>query len=106
MNIFLKENAISHCIFSPRLLPQLFEEIAQIQIDKPLTSGVLVKCDEPTDWCVPGFFVPKGNGKHISLVTGYTKFNKFVVRPLHPFPSVTEIVQTLPASSKCFAFRT
>ena len=58
MNIFLKDNAV----------PQFFEEATQMEIDKHLASGVLVKCDGPTDWCAPEFFVSKGDGKHVRLV--------------------------------------
>ena len=50
-----------------------------------------------------GFFVPKGDGKRVRLVTDYTKLNKFVIRPVHPFPSVADIVQSIPATSTCFA---
>ena len=47
--------------------------------------------------------MPKGDGKRVGLVTDYTRLNKFVVRPVHPFPSVSDIVQPIPASSTCFA---
>ena len=47
--------------------------------------------------------MPKGDGKRVRLVTDYTGLNKFVVRPIHPFPSVSDIVQSIPASSTCFA---
>ena len=59
--------------------------------------------DSPTEWCSPAFFVPKGDGKRVRLVTDYTKLNKFVVRPVHPFPSVADIIQSIPASAACFA---
>ena len=47
--------------------------------------------------------MPKEDGKRVRLVTDYTRLNKFVVRPVHPFPSVSDIVQSIPASSTCFA---
>ena len=37
------------------------------------------------------------------LVTDYTKLNQYVVRPVHPFPSVSDILQSIPASTACFA---
>ena len=37
------------------------------------------------------------------FVTGYTKLNKFVNRPVHPFPSVKEIVQSIPAGTRYFS---
>ena len=36
-------------------------------------------------------------------VTDYTKLNKFVVRPVHPFPSVPDIIQSIPSSAAYFA---
>ena len=47
--------------------------------------------------------MPKGDGKRVRLVTDYIKLNKYVVRPVHPFPSVADIIQSIPASSTCFA---
>ena len=43
----------------------------------------------------------KPNGK-ARLVTDFTQLNKFVDRPIHPFPSATEIVQSIDAGSKFF----
>ena len=37
------------------------------------------------------------------MVTDFTALNKFVQRPVHPFPSVGEIVQSVPSSAKFFA---
>ena len=49
------------------------------------------------------FFVPKSDGKSVRLVTDYTKLNSFVRRPVHPFPSVNDIVQAIPSSATIFA---
>ena len=35
--------------------------------------------------------------------TDYTKLNQYVVRPVHLFPSVADIIQSIPASAACFA---
>ena len=51
---------------------------------------------------MPAFFVPKPDGVKVRLVTDYTKLNKYVKRPVHPFPSVHDIVQSIPAGSKLF----
>ena len=85
MIIFLKDNAIPHHISVPSSLPQHFEEAAQAKIDKHLASDVLIKCDEPTYWCAPGFFAPKENGNIVRLVTDYTKLNKYVYTPFTHF---------------------
>ena len=46
---------------------QRFKEAALMEIDRPLTSGDLIKSDEPTDWCAHGFFVPKKGANFFSL---------------------------------------
>ena len=48
-------------------------------------------------------FVPKPDGVKVRLVTDYTKSNKYVKRPVHPFPSVHDIVQSIPAGTKFLA---
>ena len=53
--------------------------------------------NDPRDWCALGFFVPKPNGEDVRMVTGYSKINKFVKRPVHPFPSVADIIRSIPA---------
>ena len=103
MKIYLKQNADPYRVSAPRLIPLRFQEPANSQIARYVKSGIIIPCDDPTDWCSPAFFVPKGDGKHVRLVTDYTRLNKFVVRPVHPFPSVSDIMQSIPASSTCFA---
>ena len=78
-----------------------FQEPANAEISKYIASCIIVPCDKPTEWCSPAFFAPKGDGKRVRLVTDYTKLNRFVVRPA--FPSVSDIIQSIPASAACFA---
>ena len=47
--------------------------------------------------------MPKSDGKSGRLVTDYTKLNSFVQRPVHPFPSVNDIVQAISSSATIFA---
>ena len=103
MKIFLKENAVPYRVSALRPIPLRFQEPANSEIARYAESGIITPCDEPTDWCSPAFFVPKGDGKRVRLVTDYTRLNKFVVRPVHPFPLVSDIVQSIPASSTCLA---
>ena len=46
---------------------------------------------------------PKPDRKRVRLVTDYTSINKFVKRPVHPFPAVIDILQAIPKESKIFA---
>ena len=103
MKIYLKDNCVPYRVSAPRPIPLRFQEAANTEIAKYIASGIIAPCDSPTDWCSPAFFVPKGDGKRVRLVTDYTKLNKFVIRPVHPFPSVADIIQSIPASAACFA---
>ena len=53
--------------------------------------------------CSPAFFVPKGDSKWVRLATDYTKLNQYVIHPVYPLPSVSDIIQSIPASAACFA---
>ena len=59
--------------------------------------------DDPQDWCALGFFIPKPDGINVRMVTDYSKINKFVKRPMHPFPSIADIVRSIPAGTCFFA---
>ena len=103
MKIYLKENTVPYRVSAPWPIPLRFQEPANSEIARYIKSGIIIPCDEATDWCSPAFFVPKGDGNRVRLVTDYTRLNKFVVRPVHPFPSVSDVVQSISASSTCFA---
>ena len=55
------------------------------------------------DRCSPAFFVPKADGKNVRMVTDFTQLNFHVERPVHPFPSVDDIVKAIPPTAKFFA---
>ena len=55
------------------------QPLVQFRIDfknrpvlKEPNTGIITPCDAPTEWCSPAFFVPKGDGKRVRLVTDYT----------------------------------
>ena len=79
MQIHMKNNSIPYRVSAPRPIPLRFQEPANAEIAKDIASGIIVPCDDPTDWCSLAFFVPKGDGKRVRLVTDYTKLNRFVV---------------------------
>ena len=85
-----------------RQVPCHLREKADALVQKLMQAGVLAPVDIPTDWISPGHFVPKPNGD-VRLVTDYTKLNKYVKRPVHPFPSTKDILQSLSPDTKLFA---
>ena len=103
MKNYLKDNCVPYRVSAPRPIPLWFQEPTNVELSKYMSSGIIVLCSEPTEWCSPAFFVPKSDGKRVRLVTDYTKLNQYVVRPVHPFPSILDIKHSIPASAACFA---
>ena len=89
---------VGACCIPLRYEPQT-DSVVQDLIDK----NVITKVDIPTNWVSSVFFVPKPDGICMCLVTDYTKLNKFVHRPIHPFPSTRDILQSIPHGQKLFA---
>ena len=96
MHIYLQPNAVPNTISIARLVPLRMQRAANQVISDLLKKQVITKVNKPTTWGAPRFFVPKPNGTSVRLVTDYMKLNKFVKRPIHPFPSATEIMQSIP----------
>ena len=101
MTISLKENSKPLIVLAARRVPRRYEEPAEITIQDLINKGVLARVSEVTDWCSPGFFVPKSDGR-VRLVTDFTHLNKFVNRPVHPFPSTRDILQAIPHDTVYF----
>ena len=103
ISIHLTENYVPYRISTARQVPLRFTDPAEKVVSDLITARVLMPVSEPTEWCAPAFFVPKADGKEVRLVTDYTKLNRYVKRPVHPFSSVKEIVQSIPAGTIYFA---
>ena len=84
-------------------IPIHWQEEARRTIAQLIEDGVIEEVnDEATDWVSPAFFVEKPNGK-LRLVTDFTYLNRFVKRPIHPFPSALDIITDIPAGMTHFA---
>ena len=59
MKIYLKDNSLPYRVSAPRPIPLRFQEPANSEIAKHIASGIIIPCDEPTDWCSPAFLCPK-----------------------------------------------
>ena len=102
MKIHLVPNAKPLKVMTARTLPLRWTDIAQKLVDQLCEQMILAPVDIPTEWCSPGFFVPKPDGKRLRLVTDFKELNKYVRRPVHLFPSSTDIIQSIPADATCF----
>ena len=80
-------------VSTARRTPLHYKKEAEKLIKNLEASGVIVKVDanKRVEWCSPGFFVPKPNGG-VRLVTDYKQINKFIDRPVHPFPSCKDVL--------------
>lgn len=106
MHIYLKDDVAikPRKVLTARQIPVHWQHTAQEVIQKALDNGVLEPVAGPTDWISPAFFVPKEGGKGgLRLVTDYTALNKYVKRPVHPFPSSLDIIRAIKPDSSYFA---
>ena len=104
MKIVLKAGAIPRRVNIARQVPLRFREEFQKVISDLEDKKIIEKLgdSEPTEWCSHGFAVPKTPPK-VRLVTDYQPLNKWVERPIHPFPAVKDIIRCIPASARVFA---
>ena len=116
MEIHLKQGAKPTRQVTTRPYPIHWQEAAEEAVEQLLTT-VLEKEDRPTEWVSPGFFVLKGDPAEkramkeghaiitmdkLRLVVDYTNLNKWVDRPIHPFPPAQLIIDRIPPNAKFF----
>ena len=96
MHINMTENSRPFKTLIARRVPLRFEDEANKTINDLIKKGVITPVTETTNWCSPAFFLAKADGVRVRLVTDYTKLNKYVKRPVHPFPATRDIIQSVP----------
>lgn len=105
MHIYLKDSTASDlpppCSVA-RQIPIAYRDAAKTEVDDMLLKGILKPVTEPTDFVSPFLVVPKPGGK-VRLVVDYKRLNKFVKRPFHPFPSLSDVKMAIPPTAKWFA---
>ena len=89
-------------ITTARSIPLHWVEKAERCVNKLLSAKSIARQDTPTDWCAPAFFVMKPCGE-LRLVIDYTKLNAHIDRPIHVFPSASEIISGIHPHSRFFA---
>ena len=101
MHIHLEPGAAAKAkrVMTAKAVPLHMRDAGTALIQKLLDGGILRRYDGPSTWISPAKFVMKPNGKDVRLVTDYTALNKFVRRPIHPFPSTDDILRNLEANS-------
>ena len=104
MHITLKKNVkvVPTKVLTGRRIPLNLEKQAEEEIQALVSSGVLREAPGPTEWISPSMFVPKPNSNSLRLVTDFRSLNKYVERPVAPFPSASDIVSCIPEGTKYF----
>ena len=103
MKIRLKPGAVPKKILYTKQVPLALSEEAERTKRKLLEMKIIERFNEPSDWCSPGFYVPKPpHNKKVRLVTDFTYLNSQALRQEHPFPSAMEILRSIPATARVF----
>jgi hypothetical protein len=89
-------------VLTARQIPVHLRESAAEIVKIMLDSGVIVPVNKPTEWISPTFFEPKPKGG-ARLVCDLTGINRFVRRPVLPFPSPQQLLQCVGHKAKVFA---
>ena len=81
-----------------------FVDPSEVALKWFLHSDVIEPVDirEPTEWCSPGFFVPKPASANVRLVVDYSVINKYIARSPHPFMSARDVLKQIRPESKWF----
>ena len=89
-------------VLNARRVPIHLEEKASKEVASLIRQDILTKIDYPTTWCSPAMFIEKPDGGGLRLVTDFRGLNKCVERPVHPFPTATDIISLIPAGTQFF----
>ena len=57
---------------------------------------------ERTEWCSPGFFVPKPASANVRLVVDFSLINRYIQRSPHPFMSARDVLKQIRPDSRWF----
>ena len=100
---FNQLNVRPFCAMKARRVPLHQEGPAKKIIEDLLKQGIIKKQKtEYSSWCSLATFVPKKQAG-LRLVTDFTRVNRFIDRPVHPFPTTEQIQQSIHPSSRYFA---
>jgi hypothetical protein len=103
MKIHLQDGYEPKRVLTARQTPVHLRDGAEETLNAAIKSGVIVPVSEPTEWISPAFFVAKATPGKARLVTDYTQLNRFVTRPVHPFPSPVDVMRLIKPESRVFA---
>ena len=101
LRLELKDNAIPYHVYTARPFPKHLEKESLEELIQLEKDDLIAKQLKPSSWCAASFTLPKRNGG-VRLVVDFSKLSQWVKRPVHPFPCVKDILQSLPPTAKYF----
>ena len=102
MKIHVKPEVVPYALSVPRTIPFARREAVRAELESMVDKEIIRKVQEPTDWVHPMVVVGKPDGS-CRICVDFTALNKYVKRPVHPFPSSYEAVCAIPSGSRYFA---
>ena len=84
--------------------PLHLQKPANNQLAKMITAGVLEPQTKVTDWTARGFSLPKpGRPEEARLVVDFSRLNKALSRPGHPYDGSNTILKRLDPKVKVYS---
>ena len=92
------DNAKPYSVAAPRNIPLPLRKSVREELDRMEKLEVIVKIEEPTDWCAPIVPVKKPDG-NLRLCVDFTKLNESIKRPRIILPDVDETLAQIGKST-------
>lgn len=92
--IRLTEDSVPYALTTLRRIPLPLLEKIKRKLDSMVEMDVIVRVDEPTEWCSGLVTVPKPNGD-IRMCVDYVQLNKYIRREIYPMPVTENILGQL-----------
>ena len=108
MKINLSHNVKPYKILIAHPIPRHYQNKANALISNLLEKGIIARVEGMTNWTAPAFLVPKNKRldkslkNNLWLVTDLSVLNKYIIRPVHPFPSANTILSNIPSNTQYF----
>ena len=99
--IKLQEGAKPFALSTPRRVPVPLLKPVKEELKRMEKLGVIVRVNEPTNWCAGMVPVPKKNSK-VRICVDLTRLNKSVQRERHPLAAVEQVLAQL-SGAKVFS---
>ena len=83
----LKDDVQPYAVHVPRRVALPLMDRTRQELDRMVKMGVIIRVEQPTDWCAPMVVVPKSEDS-VRICVDLTKLNEGVRRERHDMPSV------------------